>query len=253
MDRYAVFLDIDNTLYCDGAVPRRNIEAVKRAREKGHYVFINTARSYGFIPEDLLKTVEVDGVVSGIGTDLYFHGKRIFSRSMTRDELYALAKHFFDNDDGGVIIFEGEEKSLAINCDDWHKNRCLPLTSPEQIYTDYKDIKISKTFFVRDYTEAERRMWQDKYTLYRHASYSEFVNKGFSKGEGLKRMASAAGVPIERCIAMGDSANDIDMLSVAGISVAMGDAIDEVKKICTYVSCNCRDGGVGQAIEKFLL
>ena len=66
-------------------------------------------------------------------------------------------------------------------------------------------------------------------------------------------MASLVGVPIEHCIAMGDSANDIDMLKVAGISVAMGDAIDEVKKICTYVSCDCKDGGVGQAIEKFLL
>lgn len=253
MDKYAVFLDIDNTLYCDGAVPERNIEAIKRAREKGHYVFINTARSYGFMPKDLLETVNVDGVVSGIGTDLRFHGEQIFSRSMSVDELYSLVKHFFDNDDGSTVIFEGEEKSLSINCDEWHKDRCLPLTSPGQIYTDYKDIKISKTFFVRDYTDSEREEWGSKYTLFRHKTYSEFVDKGFSKGEGLKRMASLVGVPIEHCIAMGDSANDIDMLKVAGISVAMGDAIDEVKKICTYVSCDCNDGGVGQAIEKFLL
>ena len=60
MDKYAVFLDIDNTLYCNGAVPERNIEAIKCAREKGHYVFINTARSYGFMPKDLLETVPMD-------------------------------------------------------------------------------------------------------------------------------------------------------------------------------------------------
>lgn len=253
MDKFAVFLDIDNTLYCNGAVPERNLDAIKKAREKGHYVFINTARSYGFLPQGLLDTVPVDGVVAGIGTDLRFGGRQIFSRCMPEDELYTLVKHFFDHDDGGTVIFEGESVSLSINCDDYHQDRCKPLTSPEQIYTDYRGIKISKTFFVRDYTDEERAEWSDKYTLFRHKTYSEFVDKGFSKGAGLKRMAELVGVPIERCIAMGDSSNDIDMLEVAGISVAMGNAIDSVKKICTYVSCDCADGGVGQAIEKYLL
>ena len=48
---YAVFLDIDGTLYVHGAVPEENVAAIRDARRLGHFVFINTARSRAAIPD----------------------------------------------------------------------------------------------------------------------------------------------------------------------------------------------------------
>ena len=69
----------------------------------------------------------------------------------------------------------------------------------------------------------------------------------------MKKMIEFLEIPPENCIAMGDSSNDTDMLLAAGISVAMGNAIPEIKEICTYVSCDAKDGGVAEALEKFIL
>ena len=65
--KFAVFIDIDETLMSNGVVPKRNIDAIARIRELGHKVFLNTGRSYACIPGQILKEIRFDGVVAGIG------------------------------------------------------------------------------------------------------------------------------------------------------------------------------------------
>mgnify|MGYP003296417418 CR=1 FL=1 len=55
-------------------------------------------------------------------------------------------------------------------------------------------------------------------------------------------------------MAFGDGGNDKDMLMAVGMGIAMGNAIDEVKEIATYVCVSdCAQGGVGEVIENFIL
>ena len=39
--------------------------------------------------------------------------------------------------------------------------------------------------------------------------------------------------------------NDMDMLKYAGISVAMGNAVEAVKEVCEYITTSAEEGGVG--------
>ena len=94
MKIYALFLDIDNTLYYNGKVPKRNVDALAEARKLGHFIFLNTARSMGFIPKEMFDEVPLDGAVAGIGTDLRFRGKQIFHNLMSQDECFEIAKYF---------------------------------------------------------------------------------------------------------------------------------------------------------------
>lgn len=250
-DKFAVFLDIDNTLMSDGIIPQKNIDTIKKVRENGSYVFINTARSYGFIPE-MLKNVDfLDGYIAGIGTDLRLDGKQIFSRALTTDELKFIGSHFIN--DTREIAFEGEEDMIWINPSPRREVITNILSSPDEFDTVYKDLKISKMYVQGQLTDEEREIFGKDYILYQHKTYAEFVGKGFGKAAGMKKMTDYLGIPIENCIAMGDSSNDTDMLLAAGISVAMGNAIPEIKEICTYVSCDAKDGGVAEALEKFIL
>jgi phosphoserine phosphatase len=41
-----------------------------------------------------------------------------------------------------------------------------------------------------------------------------------AKGQALKEFASASGVPMENTVAIGDGANDLDMMAAAGLSIA---------------------------------
>lgn len=246
MDKFAVFLDIDDTVYADRMVPERNIIAMNRARELGHYIFLNTARAYGIIPEKILE-LPIDGVVCGIGTDLRFNGEQIFSHLMTIDECL-LALELLDD---GVheLVFEGQGICLSRNTGEHHKKYCREITSTD----DFKNVKISKIYIARDFTDHERQVLSDDYYLYQHAKYSEYVRKPFTKATGMKKMVEYLGISMKNTIAMGDSSNDLEMLQAAGIAVAMGNAIDEVKEMADFVSIDARDGGVGFALEHFLL
>lgn len=250
-DKFAVFLDIDNTLMTDGIIPQKNIDTIKKVREQGSFVFINTARSYGFIPEMIKKNNFLDGYVAGIGTDLRLDGKQIFSHILTTEELKFIGSHFIN--DTREISFEGEEEMIWINPSSRREVITNILSSPDEFDTVYKNFRISKMYVQGQLTDKEHEIFGKDYILYQHQTYAEFVGKGFGKAVGMKKMIDFLGIPPENCIAMGDSSNDTDMLLAAGISVAMGNAIPEIKEICTYVSCDAKDGGVAEALEKFIL
>ena len=156
-DKFAVFLDIDNTLMSDGVVPQKNIDAIKKVRENGSYVFINTARSYGFIPEELKKNDLLDGYVAGIGTDLRLHGEQIFSKIMTRDELKFIGNHFIG--DSREISFEGEDEMIWINPTDRRNSVKHLLSSADEFDTVYKDFRISKMYVQGQLTDEEREIF----------------------------------------------------------------------------------------------
>jgi hydroxymethylpyrimidine pyrophosphatase-like HAD family hydrolase len=54
-------------------------------------------------------------------------------------------------------------------------------------------------------------------------------------------------------IAIGDSWNDHEMLEVAGLGVAMGNAVDSLKQIADYITLSNNEEGVKHVIDKFIL
>lgn len=64
----------------------------------------------------------------------------------------------------------------------------------------------------------------------------EIMPRGITKGRALTALAVRLGIPMSDVMALGDSDNDISMLSAAGVSVAMGNASDRVKAAAKYVT-----------------
>ncbi|MBQ5514537.1 MAG: HAD hydrolase family protein [Oscillospiraceae bacterium] len=63
-------------------------------------------------------------------------------------------------------------------------------------------------------------------------------------------LCSYLGVPIENSVAFGDGSNDITMIRAAGTGVAMGNAIDEVKRAAKLVAAGNDEDGVALTLEK---
>lgn len=74
-----------------------------------------------------------------------------------------------------------------------------------------------------------------------------------TKGMGLEQLCMYLGISMDEVIAVGDADNDIDVLSKAGMSIAMGNANEKVKSICDVVVSDCDSDGCVEAIEKYLL
>lgn len=73
-----------------------------------------------------------------------------------------------------------------------------------------------------------------------------------NKGNALRKVSSVRGVPLAEIAAIGDGPNDIEMLQVAGISFAVANSPDEVKRVCTHVTNSPHGKGTAEAIEQIL-
>lgn len=82
--------------------------------------------------------------------------------------------------------------------------------------------------------------------------YLEVIPAGINKGTSLKLLAEHLGISLKDVIAFGDNYNDIEMIQTAGIGVAMGNAVDELKKVADDVTVSHQDNGVIKYLEKHL-
>ena len=73
---------------------------------------------------------------------------------------------------------------------------------------------------------------------------------GCSKSRAMNYAMEFLGIPFEQSIAMGDSMNDFDMIEKAGIGVAMGNAVPEIKDIADMITDDVNSAGVASALEK---
>lgn len=80
----------------------------------------------------------------------------------------------------------------------------------------------------------------------------EVTKSGVTKGSALLWLGEYLGITAEEMITFGDSGNDIDMLKVAGIGIAMGNAEEEAKKAADYVTDTNDENGVAKALSYFL-
>ena len=257
-----IFFDIDGTLLKDySIVPESTILAINKLRENGHKTFICTGRSKGFVVDPAILALPMDGLVAACGCHVEVDGKMIYEHLMNK-----------------TLI----EKTMK-TCRD-HKFRPI-MEGPSHLYLDYDDFPIEDEYGVRlrrslkeipaitrnddnwvvnkfsIATEGSEENRQDGYRcfekdfeiLIHSKEVAELVPKGHSKATGILKVCEALKVPVTDTIAIGDSANDLEMLKVAGLSICMGNGTKEAKEISDYVTTDILEDGIYNAVKHFEL
>ncbi len=73
---------------------------------------------------------------------------------------------------------------------------------------------------------------------------------GVNKASGMEIAIEQLNISPDRIIAVGDAENDIDLLKLSGLGVAVGNATPELKKLADWVTQGERGKGVEELIEK---
>ncbi len=84
-------------------------------------------------------------------------------------------------------------------------------------------------------------------------NYLEVTSQSVSKENALLEIAKYYGVSLDNTMTIGDNFNDIPMLKLAGLGVAMSNAPQEVKNEADEATSSNNDNGVSQAIAKYVL
>ena len=83
--------------------------------------------------------------------------------------------------------------------------------------------------------------------------YLEVLHPQASKGHAVAKLAELLGLDASKVMCIGDQGNDRDMIEYAGMGVAMGNAIDEIKALANFITTTCDEDGVAVAVETHVL
>ncbi len=86
-----------------------------------------------------------------------------------------------------------------------------------------------------------------------HRKNLEVNSYSATKGKGLLLLADFLNIKKEEIMAIGDSSNDVDMLSSVGLPIAMGNGSEEVKNLSSFITLTNNEDGAARAIERFAL
>ena len=83
--------------------------------------------------------------------------------------------------------------------------------------------------------------------------YLDVTHPTANKGTVIERLSRYLKIPLEQIATIGDQLNDVSMFKRSGLSIAMGNASDEVKRQAMCVTTSFGDEGFANAVEKYIL
>lgn len=257
MRKKAVFLDIDGTIWDnENRIPESTVKAIHEMQENGHAVFINSGRSRSFIREQKLLDIGFDGIVSGCGTMVEYHGEEIFYYQIPKEQAIYTVETVRKY--GLRPILEGKHY-LYFDDEDFHHEPYGQKVKDEMgeelltIKDHWGDWEISKLSCATDDADMEGCMKElgDLYDFMIHSStVCEMVPKGFNKGTGIEKVCELLGVDIHDSYAFGDSINDTEMMEAAGHAIVMGNGTDDLKAMADYVTKALHEDGIHHGCRK---
>lgn len=136
--------------------------------------------------------------------------------------------------------------------------RITGVPARERVYAQVKELsgginKILGMCSPEDAAEAERVLREKYPSLFicrSSGTFLEIMHKDANKAAALKTICRIYNIPVEESVAFGDNFNDIDMITAAGLGVAMGNSPDEVKKAAGIVALSNDADGILHVLEK---
>ena len=128
------------------------------------------------------------------------------------------------------------------------------IPTKESLNTDfYKILLMGDEEQLNEFETFIPQEWRDEFYVVRSQKYLvEVLTKGVNKAFGLEKLAQKLNILPSEIAAIGDAANDIEMLEYAGLAIAMGNASEEVKSISDIVTDTNENNGVIKAIDQLI-
>ena len=275
MDRKLIFLDIDGTLTEPGKniPPQSAVDAVRRARERGHRVVLCSGRNYGMLFPVL--QFGFDGLVASTGGYIEYNGQVVYDCPMTPEQQARVLDVFKESGIYRTIggrnhsyTDEGFKEFLAENTDSKANSELLRWRIQIESELDIRPMSeydgepiYGMAFMSRGAERLQKPMEllgeefdfciQDEDTC--GIVNGELSSKAFDKGSAVKRLCEFLGAAREDTIAFGDSMNDLEMLKEVGTSVCMANGSPTLLKMAHMVCPPVTEDGLYSGFEKLNL
>ena len=270
----AILLDIDGTLTNDAKeITPRTRDALLAAQDNGAVLVLASGRANmgltGFA--DVLNMKDHNGIFvcfNGAKAMNYQTGEVYFQQTLTVDQGKRVLDHMhrFEvcpiYDKGAYMYLENAFFAIERDGAPWsiaeyeaHNNNYLLCEVTNN--AEFLDWEVNK-ILVAGQPEYLQEHWQEMgapfegelSSMFTAPFYYEFTPLGVDKTKALSETFAKLGIAPEETIAFGDAQNDLSMLKWAGIGVAMGNAVDEVKEAANEITLSNNEDGIAVALQR---
>lgn len=267
-----IALDLDGTLLdSQKRLSTENRQALERAAEMGIQIVPTTGRIYAIIPEAVRELPFVNYAITVNGAEIYdVKNQRVIAKNeLSWQKAVAIMEYL----DGFDVVYDCYQNGAGYMTKAFLDKVGKYLTSAyfEEIYQKTRipvpELKaclqerkqgVQKMQFcttdqaLRAFLLEDLKRQFDGVAISTALPYNGEINdENGHKGGALTKLCAHLGCTMENVMAFGDGLNDITMLQMAGLSVAMENAVPEAKLSAKYVTGSCDESGVAQAIAKF--
>ncbi|MCT4783396.1 MULTISPECIES: Cof-type HAD-IIB family hydrolase [Exiguobacterium] len=271
-----IFLDVDGTLVDEhGNIPESAKEAVQKARQNGHLVFLSTGRSKAELFPDILD-VGFDGIIGAAGGYIELEEDILFHQHVSTEDLTHLVSFFTEHgidfyleSNDGLYAGGNAKARIAQLIED------LMTSNPEASATIERGLKpfhdamkegvdlvrpnVNKISFLGSSIPLNviQSEFASRFTVIPStvavfgANSGELSIPGINKATAIATLLEHLGLERSQTFAYGDGLNDIEMLEYVEIGVAMGNAKPEVKRVADDVTDACEADGLANSFEKY--
>jgi len=258
-------LDLDNTLLrSDKSISRYTEQILKKASNAGIKIVFATGRPYRAI-RNYMEQVGCSSAVCHNGATAMVDGKRT-------DDCYCIPYEKAANLLKTLQIrYPGKKLSVEMN-DRLYANfdavsvwgnapKDREILETASVQTDFTDLpgadadKILIEISGEDeYNEIMSLLPDGLYGLMSDGkTLCQVMNRNATKLNAVKRMAKRLGISMSEIAAFGDDYNDLEMIKYSGIGVAMGNAIEEVRRAADVITASNNEDGVARYISEHIL
>lgn len=245
-------IDMDETLLGeDGKVSPCTAEVLQRWLASGRRLVIATGRPTRMIAEALPDFLHEVPWITYNGAEVHEAGQRIFCDLLTPELSQAIVKHLQREipDCGIGLEVDGQ---LHLNRPT-EKAKRYTISDPSTLY-DRAAAKIlcfgAEAVLLRAVLAVP--MHGARVLLSDKVHFAQIMSITADKAHALEFVVNRWGLSLDHVVAFGDDVNDVEMVRLSGIGVAVENAVEPVKAVAKRIAPHHRDNGVAHVLCEFL-
>lgn len=268
-----IAFDLDGTLFTTKKqISLRTKQALSLAAERGIELVPATGRSFAGVPDEVRSLAGVRYIITTNGAAIYTPaGELVQETGLKRETATELLNHADRSRAIAAAYIDGrgymekydlprvEEIGLHAGISHYFKATREMVPDLAAFVAEQKNDVQLLTFAVYKKDRATQaaitalaKEYADASLVFGSSHDMDITRVGANKGTALRYIAGQLGIEIAGIAAIGDSANDIDLLRAAGIRIAMENGDDAVKKEAQITAPSNNDDGAAIIIENIL-
>lgn len=259
-----VAIDLDGTLLTDQLeITPNTIAAIQQAIENGVVVTLATGRMFPSakkFAQQLNLNVPLITYQGAVIKDV--EEKKVWFERPVTPEISERLIEFAQEHQVHVQVYQDDIVYVAEDNEEiqyYARESNVPYTVVDELSTLSKR-GFSKVLFIgepmyldRLQIELHGEFGSNAHIAKSKPQYLEVTNPEANKGNALLYLAEQLGIQQSEIIGIGDNHNDFELITTAGLGVAMGNGVEALKSVADYITKTNNDEGVLHALEKFVL